>query len=62
MTQQRSHQMRLPLTPEVPPDRIPTKHQQEARRLLSQLMLQVISENPVPEETDDEREDSTDAS
>ena len=62
MTQQRSHQMRLPLTTEVPADRIPTKHQQDARRLLSQLMLQVISENPAPEEADDEREDSTDAS
>ena len=62
MRRVKSRQMTLPFPAELQTDRLPGKCLDRTRQLLSQLMLQVLREEPTSKESSDEREDPTNPS
>ena len=62
MPRKRDQQLHLPFPPLTPKTTLPSEVQSRCRDLLSQMLCRIVIRELRPEEADDEREDSTDAS
>lgn len=62
MPRKRDQQLHLPFSSPAPKTTLPTEVQSRCGDLLSQMLYRIVIRELHPEEPDDEREDSTDAS